>query len=175
MSTALANKQGQLAPLKDIDPDAILERYLAEETSTQIAASLGVTKAALSYHMLKHAEDQWKSAQLVKALMRKEAAEARLETADNPLDLARGRELLKAAQWDLERVCRRIYGQDAQSSVAAVQINISLRRDEQKEPAATLDLAGAQVSGYRHVQPQHYDSGAPQHDPIIEALPVDKS
>ena len=109
MTTALANVQGQLNPLKHVRPDEILARYLKEETSTQIAATLGVTKAALSYFMLKHAEAEWKDAQVVKALIRKEEAEQRLETADNPLDLARGRELLKAAQWDLERVCRRIY------------------------------------------------------------------
>jgi hypothetical protein len=129
MTTALANRRGQLAPLKDVDPKDVLERYLAEETGPQIAASYGVTKAALSYFMLKHAEEQWKEAQVVKALTRKEDAETKLETASNALDLARARELLRAAQWDLERVCRRIYGQDAPpQGVNAVQININLRR-----------------------------------------------
>jgi hypothetical protein len=112
MTTALANLKGQLAPLKDVDPKHVLERYLAEETSTQIAKSYGVTRAALSHFMLKHAEQEWRDAQVVKAMKRKEAAEDLIETADNPLDLARAREMLKSAQWDLERVCRRIYGQD---------------------------------------------------------------
>jgi hypothetical protein len=129
MTTALANKQGQLAPLKDVDPKDVLQRYLAEETGAQIAQSLGVTRAALSYFMLKHAEAEWKDAQVVKAMKRKEDAEDLLETASNPLDLARARELLRAAQWDLERVCRRIYGQDAPPNAGAgVQININLRR-----------------------------------------------
>jgi hypothetical protein len=128
MTTALANKQGQLAPLKDVDPKDVLQRYLAEESGAQIAKSLGVTRAALSYFMLKHAEAEWKDAQVVKAMKRKEDAEDLLESASNPLDLARARELLRAAQWDLERVCRRIYGQDAPPNVgAAVQINVSLR------------------------------------------------
>lgn len=125
MTTALANLQGQLNPLKNVKPEDILARYLAEETSTEIAKSLGVTKAALSYFMLKHAENEWKDAQVVKALTRKELAEQRLETADNPLDLARGRELLKAAQWDLERVCRRIYGQDAPPAHASLSISLN--------------------------------------------------
>ena len=112
MTTALASKQGQLAPLKNVDPKHVLERYLAEETGTQIAKSYGVTRAALSYFMLKHAEEEWKDAQVVKAMKRKEDAEDLLERADNALDIARARELLKSAQWDLERVCRRIYGQD---------------------------------------------------------------
>jgi len=144
MTTALANLQGRLNPLKDVDPKDILDRYLGEENSTQIVKSLGVTKAALSYFMLKHAEDQWKDAQLVKALIRKEAAETKLETADNSLDLARGRELLKAAQWDLERVCRRIYGQDAPQTAQAVQVVINLRR-EGATNAQSGDVIEAQV------------------------------
>ena len=120
---------GQLAPLKDIDPKDVLRRYLSDETGAQIAASLGVTRAALSLHMLKHAESEWKDAQVVKAMKRKEDAEDLLETATNALDLTRARELLRSAQWDLERVCRRIYGQDAPpQGVSAVQININLRR-----------------------------------------------
>lgn len=122
------SKGGQLAPLKDIDPKAVLERYLAEETGEQIAQSYGVTRSALSLFMLKHAEEQWKDAQVVKAIRRKEEAEQLMDKADNALDLTRAREQLRSAQWDLERVCRRIYGQDAPPAGAtAVQININLR------------------------------------------------
>lgn len=128
MTTALANQQGQLAPLKAVDPKAVLDRYLAGETGPQIAQSLGVTKQALSYWLSKVAEEEWKSAQFVKAYNRKEEADELIETASNPLDLARAREKLKSAQWDLERVCRRIYGQDQPPAGAnAVQININLR------------------------------------------------
>lgn len=130
MSNALANKQGQLAPLSKVDPQQVLERYLAGETSPQIAKTLGVTKQALSYWLCEVADKEWKSAQFVKAYSRKESAEELMESADNPLDLARARELLKSAQWDLERVCRRIYGQDAPpAGAAAIQINIQMRGD----------------------------------------------
>lgn len=129
MSNALANKQGQLAPLKDVDPKAVLERYLAGETGPQIAASLGVTKQALSYWLISKGEEDWRAAQLVKAIDRKERADEMLETADNPLDLTRAREMLRSAQWDLERVCRRIYGQDAPVQAQAVQVVINLRRN----------------------------------------------
>jgi hypothetical protein len=145
MTTALASKQGQLAPLKGVDPKHVLERYLAEETSTQIAASYGVTRSALSFFMLKYAEQEWKDAQVVKAIRKKEEADELLETADNQLDLTRAREKLKSAQWDLERVCRRIYGQDAPPNLAAVQININLRKGDviegqkQEQPSTTLD------------------------------------
>jgi len=106
MTVALASKQAALNPLKNVDPDHVLDRYLKDETSTQIAATYGVTRAALSYFMLKHAEEQWKDAQVVKAIKNKEEAEDLMRSADNALDLTRAREQLRSAQWDLERVCR---------------------------------------------------------------------
>lgn len=134
MTTALANKQGQLAPLKDADPEAVLDRYLAGETSPEIAKSLGVTKQALSHWLIQNAEVQWKSAQLVKALNRKDEAEELMDKASNALDLARAREQLRGAQWDLERVCRRIYGQDqVPASVMPIQINIGISRSAASE------------------------------------------
>ena len=125
----MLSKGGQLAPLKDVDPKDILERFLAEESGEQIARSYGVTRAALSLFMLKHAEQDWKDAQLTKAIVRKEKAEDLMDRADNPLDLTRAREQLRSAQWELERVCRRIYGQDVPQLSQAVQININLRRE----------------------------------------------
>lgn len=127
---ALAVIEGgrQVAPLRNVKPEDVLERYLAGENSPEIAKSLGVTKQALSFWLLNKAENEWKSAQLVRALERKDKAELLMESADNALDLARAREQLKSAQWDLERVCRRIYGQDQPPAGAgAVQININLR------------------------------------------------
>jgi predicted transcriptional regulator len=144
MTTALANRQGQLAPLKNVNPEDILERYLAEETSTEIAQSLGVTKSALSLFMLKHAEEQWRSAQVVKALKRKEEAEDLIETASNPLDLARAREKLKSAQWDLERVCRRIYGQDVTpDQLGKVSITLNLSHKTQHDSGQVIDIQGS--------------------------------
>lgn len=145
MTNALANKQGQLAPLKDVDPEAVLDRYLAGETGPEIALSLGVTKQALSHWLISTADQQWRSAQLVKALSRKDEAETLMDRADTPLDLARAREQLRGAQWDLERVCRRIYGQDAPpASVVPVQININMGASQPQviditAPAIPLD------------------------------------
>jgi hypothetical protein len=136
MTTALANVQGALNPLKEVTAESVLARYLAEETTTQIAKSLGVTRSALNYWLLEHCEKEWKSAQIIRAMKRKEDAEDAIETAPDALTLARAREALRAAQWDLERVCRRIYGQDAPPNAGAgVNININLRR-------APLDIVG---------------------------------
>jgi predicted DNA-binding protein YlxM (UPF0122 family) len=114
-----------LPALRDQDPKTILARYLSDESTKDIAASYGVTRQALGQYLLKHTEAEWKDAQVARAIARKEQAEdnleaigAKIETADKEqrdrltLSLAHARETLKAAQWDLERVCRRIYGQD---------------------------------------------------------------
>jgi len=123
-----------LVRLTEADPKVILLRYLSDETTKDIAASYGVTRQALGQFLLKHAESEWKEAQVARALARKESAEDDLETASDVLSLARARERLRAAQWDLERVCRRIYGQDQAPGIGnAVQININLRRDAQTE------------------------------------------
>ena len=138
------SKGGQLAPLKDVDPKDVLQRYLAEESSDSIAKHYGVTRAALSLFMLRTAENEWKDAQVTKALIRKERAEDLMDKADNALDLTRAREQLRSAQWDLERVCRRIYGQDSPPAhVVPIQINIGIRRAEQQSGAAIE--SGAEV------------------------------
>lgn len=119
-------------PLAEVSPKAILARYLSDESTKDIAASYGVTRQALGQFLLKTAEDEWRNAQVARALARKEAAEDDLENekrTPDALSLARTRERLKAAQWDLERVCRRIYGQDQPPAGAAqVAIQINLRR-----------------------------------------------
>ncbi len=117
---------GHLEPLKAADPKQVLQRYLAEETTTQIAQSFGVTRSGLNYWLLRVAESEWKDAQMLKALRRKEEAEDEMDTAQDALTLARARERLKSAQWDLERVCRRIYGQDAPPAQSGLTINLNL-------------------------------------------------
>lgn len=137
-----AKLEGRLAPLNGADPKTILDRYLSDESTKDIAATYNVTRQALGQFLMKHAEEQWKDAQVARAIARKESAEDDLETAADALSLARARERLRAAQWDLERVYRRIYGQDVPvNGNAAVQININLRGDNKKNDAQVIDGA----------------------------------
>ena len=136
-----------LPALRETDPKLILQRYLSDETTEQIAGSYGVTRQALGQYLLKTAEAEWKDAQVARAIARKEKAEDDLEDATKTpdmLSLSRARERLRAAQWDLERVCRRIYGQDAPpQGVNAVQININLKRGADQtapEVAQVIDV-----------------------------------
>ena len=140
MATDLIPLNGDL-----VDPKTVLLRYLSDETTKDIAQSYGVTRQALGQFLLKHSEAEWKDAQIARAIARRESEIERLddiqkaiatanqeERARLKLSLACAEKSLAAAQWDLERVCRRIYGQDVAQSVANVQININLRRDTEK-------------------------------------------
>ncbi|MDE1828529.1 MAG: hypothetical protein KGH65_05205 [Candidatus Micrarchaeota archaeon] len=123
--------EGRLA---NAEPSTVLARYLSNERIDAIAAEYGVTQQALSKHLLKYAKEDWQEAQVARAIARKEQAEQDLEdlrsgsyvdgkgerTTLDPVVLACARERLKSAQWDLERVCRQIYGQ---SPAVAIQIN----------------------------------------------------
>ena len=143
MTNALASKQGALNPLKAADPKDVLDRVLNEESTKDIAKSFGVTRSALNQWLLSTAETEWKAAQVVRAYKRKEEAEDEMDSAEDALSLARARERLRAAQWDLERVCRRIYGQDHVGQVAAaVQINIGIARKDAQVEAQVIEVKG---------------------------------
>lgn len=101
----------------------VIERYMDGEAMASIAKSYGLRSTERLYQLLvEHAESDWKKATTARALTRHENAIREMETAPDGLGVSRGREVAKTAQWELERVCRRIYGQDA----PAVQINLHL-------------------------------------------------
>ena len=127
------DKLGRAVPVipKDLKPTDILPRLLADERMADIAASLHVTRSALNMWFLETCEDDWKKVQVARAITRKEGAEDALDSAPDPLSLARARERLKAAQWDLERICRRIYGEDR----AQLQVQV--------QPILVISVAGA--------------------------------
>jgi hypothetical protein len=114
-----------LPALRETDPKLILQRYLSDESTKDIAASYGVTRQALGKYLLAVAESEWREAQVARAIARKESAEDNLDAIESKIEgadkeerdrlalrVSLARERLKSAQWDLERVCRRIYGQD---------------------------------------------------------------
>ena len=117
----------QAGALATVDIPTILARYHQEPIS-QIAKSLGVSDVAIYLHVLKHNPEGWKDHQAAKALHELEQADRTLQEAPDALSLGRGREALRSAQWKLERVLKRIYGQDTvPTSSVPVQITINLR------------------------------------------------
>lgn len=97
--------------LVNLDPTQVINRYLTNETTGAIAESLGVHRSGLHQWLLRNCEDEWQQAQIARALTTLEVAKEGLEAADDALSLARAREQLRGAQWELERLFARLYGQ----------------------------------------------------------------
>ena len=109
---ALASFVGGLNPLAKADAQQVLRRYLADESTLDIAKTYGVSRSALNKWLRSVAEEEWLEAQCARAIARKEKAEDALEAATNATEIARAEKVLKGAQWELEKVNRRIYGQE---------------------------------------------------------------
>jgi hypothetical protein len=132
-SHALAGLEAMNAdkPLTKYEPKAlaaqVIERYMDGEKVADIAKDLGLKGGEQIYRLLcKYAEDDWKDAQASRALVEFERAKEGLQTASDGLSLARAREQAKVAQWELERVLRRLYGQEAPQVAGSGTININI-------------------------------------------------
>lgn len=128
---------------------AILAQVIEGKTTEEIAKRLGIKRDKLHYFLTTRAPDDWKEAVLIRALRRQDEAENEIDTADDMLKLRKAETKLKSAQWNLERVCRRIYGDvKEQPDQPAVMIAISLRRNDDArietgrtiEPAVVLEM-----------------------------------
>jgi transposase len=135
---------------------AALQIYEEGREIEDAAKELGVPSRTLYRWLTTNAVDRWHEAQKGRALADYESARKRRDQARTTLEdlkqtleteevkdaaernwrLAHAREVLRAAdteldhqKWLLERLIKRIYGQDAGSNAgSAVQININLRR-----------------------------------------------
>lgn len=110
--------------------ESVLHRALNDEKLADIAKDIGVSRSGINQALLKYSEEEWKSVQSARALTELQSAEQELETAPDMLTVSRARERLRSAQWQLERLHRRLFGQQDQavSGGSAVQINIGIVR-----------------------------------------------
>lgn len=121
-SVEKTKRNGKLA---EVNINDVLQRYLADETTAEIAASLNVNRSALHQWLLRTAEEPWKQAQVARAITALEEAKEQLRGAQDALSLARAREQLRGAQWELERVFSRVYGQK-QEIAMTVDIHVQV-------------------------------------------------
>lgn len=103
----------------DADPDQILQRYLTAPKTSSIASELGVRRSTLTWWLRERVPARWKMVQIIRALARKEDGDEGIESANDALSLARARELLRSAQWELERLDAGTYGQKQEITVQA--------------------------------------------------------
>lgn len=106
---------GQFLPVLPNDPQSIekaLQDYISGATLKQIADQHGVTRQAIYGWLLGELGGEQHSALVTRALTARIAkGDETLDTADNPLDLQRGREQARNARLDLERRRSSLYGQ----------------------------------------------------------------
>lgn len=122
------------------DAQKILYELVNGTKTEDVAATRGVTKEVLSYHLRKHATEDWKEAQVIRELRRKEEAEVEIDSAEDMLQLKKAEVKLKSAQWSLERVCRRIYGDYKEpESRGNISINLHLGPRQFGDDAKVID------------------------------------
>lgn len=112
-------------PLKSIPAERraqiaheVLARYIHGEQVAQIAPEFETSDVTIYALLLADHQDEWVKAQTARALARLERSQYQLDIAPDPLSLARAREQLRGAQWELERLLNRLYGPKQEVSVS---------------------------------------------------------
>jgi hypothetical protein len=126
----------------DLLPAEVIDRYLGDERTADIAASYGVARSRLNQWLLENAEEVWRKAQVARAITSLERSKDELETAQDPLTLARARETLRGAQWELERLFSRIYGPKQE---VTVNHNVTVEHTVHEDALSLLKSFKAQV------------------------------
>lgn len=142
----LADKR-PIAKLEDAERlamlDDILAKYEEGKEVSEIAPDYAVSAQMLYRYLLAERSEEFKQAQVSRAMSEFEQAAAdrdkwatKLETAEGQVEVNRCAQLMKAAeskerrqQWLLERCLARIYGQEKAANQAPVAIQINLTRD----------------------------------------------
>lgn len=139
----------------------ILARYEQGEQINDIALDYGLKAGEQIYRqLLAECPEEWKHYQAARALRRLECATADLESEErtaNVLSLARARERLKAAQWELERLCRRLYGDHV--DVSAVIAQVDGRDADQRVLDAARDIAFVLARAAVHEKAVQHENG----------------
>lgn len=125
-----------------LNAEQVLELYLSEKTTSHIAEQLGVKRKTLVAWLRQQAPERWKQVQVVRALIRKEDADDTLDSGSiDALILARTRERLRSAQWDLERLDSPTFGPKQEVTVD-VRVTID---------STVLEQANTLIGQYKEV------------------------
>ena len=97
--------------------ERILTRSLNGEKLRDIAEEYGVTKQSLQAQIIKHAPDDWRDTQAARSMVAYEEARDQLEKPLGLPDIARINNMVKARQWELERLIPRLFGNKQEVTV----------------------------------------------------------
>ena len=142
---------GQFLNVLPNEPEAIrsaLQAYQSGATLQQLADEYQVSKQAIYGWLLGELGGEQHALLVTKALTARIcSADVMLETADNPLDLQRGREMARNARLDLERRRSSLYGQKQEvNHTGTVTIANALQGISERRQAMLGDAG-------RHVAP----------------------
>ena len=110
----------------------VLDRLCDGERLEDIATEIGVHRVALNKQLLQYTEDEWRSTQVARALSTVDNADEMLDAATDMVSIARAREKQASARWQLERLHKRLFGnqpEQAQGASVAIQINFNVEPD----------------------------------------------
>jgi AcrR family transcriptional regulator len=106
--------------------DYVMQRAYQDMRLKDVAEELGVSRTGLNQALLKYCQDDWQDMQVARALVTLEDAEQDLETADAMHAVSRAGHRLRSAQWQLEKLSRRLFGQEQTNTAGQGTININI-------------------------------------------------
>lgn len=148
--------------------DQIIGRLASGELLRDIAASLDVHPAAISQYLA--GDEQYKAARESGIEQQLERWQEQIEKAEDPLNLARGREGFRAAAWRAEREFPRRWGikQEITHSVSPVlHIHVAPEQQQVSEPIEHNAYSAAPSLPLRHPSVAHTPhtlEASPAHD-----------
>ena len=105
----------------------ILSHYESGRSMYEMAGTLGVSPPTLYRLVTAYDEKEWREVTIARYQAMVDECEEELKTAPDTTATTRARERLASARWHLERLNRRIYGQqESGTGGAGVSISINL-------------------------------------------------
>lgn len=117
----------------------VLQRYEHDAKMADLAVEQGCTTTTLYRWLIRECPEEWKAVQSAKAAKALEDAKEHLEDATDSLEINRAEKQIKAAQWELERLHARIYGQQEQATASVVLISIGIGPRSAERPPIDAD------------------------------------
>ena len=115
-----------------------ITRYLNGDDATAIAEHYSITRQRLYQVMSETDPEGWRQAQAARALAEFDRTYEAMRDASDPLSLARAREMHKSAQWVMERLLRKLYG-DTKQDDKSISITVNVQRQDDVPSVQIID------------------------------------
>lgn len=115
-----------------------ITRYLNGDDATAIADHYSITRQRLYQVMSETDPEGWRQAQAARALAEFDRTYEAMRDASDPLSLARAREMHKSAQWVMERLLRKLYG-DTKQDDKSISITVNVQRQDDVPSVQIID------------------------------------